>query len=163
MKKFSKEIVILTLLIISMNGLDAQNPKTGPDQIELMKKFLGSWECEYCKDTFLLIENTPFGTGMVSHGHIITTGGDTLDSIIQLYGYDKKADRFIMTELVKSLSVLEISYIRFISETHGEMEVTNTENARYRWTFDFKTPDVVVQQAILDDEVVKEVTLNRVK
>ena len=142
--------------------MNEQSTQASLDQIELMKQFIGSWQCECSKDTFLIIENTPFGSGMVSNCKIATKD-EILDSIIQLYGYDREADRFIMTELIKSSAVLEICYIKFISRTKGEMVVTNTENAKYKWNFEFKTPDTIVQQAILDDNIAKEVTLKRVK
>ena len=133
---------------------------TNLDQVELMKQFIGTWKCEYGEDTFLIIENTPFGTGMVSDSQIVSKG-ESLDSIKQLYGYDRKTDRYVMAELIKSSSVLEICYSWFTSKSSGELLVTNTENARYKWRFEFKTPDLIVQTASLDGKVVKEVSLTR--
>jgi hypothetical protein len=136
--------------------------KTNLDQVELMKQFIGNWKCEYGEDTFLIIENTPFGTGMVSDSQIVSKG-ENLDSIKQLYGYDKKTDRYIMAELIRSSSVLEICYSWFTSKSSGELLVTNTENAMYKWRFEFKTPDLIVQTATLDGKVVKEVSLIRTR
>lgn len=162
MNIFGKKIVITVFLLLSLNGIHAQTEQTNLDQVELMKQFIGTWTCEYHKDTFLIIENTSFGTGMVSRSHIVTKG-ETLDSIIQLYGYDKKADRYIMAELVRSSSVIEICDAFFTSGNAGELVVTNTENAKFKWRFEFKTPDLIVQTAILDNKVVKEVSLTRMK
>ena len=145
-----------------MDKLPAQKTQTKLDQVELLKQFIGTWKCEYRKDTLLIIENIPFGIGMVSNSKIVTNG-ETIETIIQLHGYDKEKDRFNIAELIKSTSALEIINARFISETSGELVVTNTENAKYQWRFEFKTPDLIVQQAILDDEVVKEVILIREK
>jgi hypothetical protein len=136
--------------------------QTNLDQVELMKQFIGNWKCEYHKDTFLFIENIPFGTGMVSDSQIVSKG-ETLDSIKQLYGYDKKTDTFIMAELVKSSSIIEICTTRFTSKNAGELVVINTENAKFKWRFEFRTPDKIVQTASLDGKIVKEVTLARVK
>lgn len=162
MKLITNALLITFFIFINMNNLQAQETLTKLDQVELLKKFIGTWKCEYRKDTSLIIENIPFGTGMISNSKIIANG-DTIETIIQLYGYDKEKDRFNIAELVKSTSVLEIINARFISETTGKMVVTNTENAKYQWRFEFKTPDFIIQQALLNDEVVKEVLLNREK
>jgi hypothetical protein len=162
MKICFKKIVLAVFLLISFNGIHSQTAQTSLDQVELMKQFIGTWKCEYRKDTFLIIENAPFGTGMVSNSQIVTKG-DTLDSIKQLYGYDKEADKYIMAELVRSSSVIEICNAWFTSGNAGELVVTNTENARFNWRFEFKTPNLIIQTAILDGKVVKEVSLTRMK
>lgn len=150
----------ILLLILSANVLHGQSVENKPDQITLMKKFLGSWTCDYRPDTVLSIRNTPFGEGMISTSYIISKK-DTLESIIQLYGYDKKTDGFLMAELIQSSAVLEICKMHFISENEGEMEVTNTANAQFQWRFEFTDPDHCRQQALLGDEVVKEVSMYR--
>jgi hypothetical protein len=132
------------------------------DQVSLMKQFIGNWTCEYGKDTFLIIENVPFGAGMVSNCQIVQKGS-VLDSIRQLYGYDKKTDKFIMAELIESSSVIEICTIWFTSRKGGELVVSNTENAKYKWSFEFKTHDLINQVAKLNGKVVKEVMLTRTK
>lgn len=132
------------------------------DQVSLMKQFIGNWTCEYKNETRLIIENMPFGAGMVSNCQIVQKG-IVLDSIKQLYGYDKKVDQFIMTELIESSSIIEICYTWFTSQNAGEMVVTNTENAKYKWSFEFETPDRIHQRAKLEDKVVKEVIITRKK
>ena len=162
MRLITNTLLITLFIFINMSKSQAQKTQTELDQIELFKQFIGTWTCDYKKDTSLFVENTPFGIGMISNGKIVANG-ETIETIIQLYGYDKEKDRFIVAELIKSTSALEIINAKFISETSGEMVVTNTENAKYKWRFEFKTPDLILQQAILDDEVVKEVILNREK
>jgi hypothetical protein len=132
------------------------------DQVSLMKQFIGNWTCQYGKGTILVIENIPFGAGMVSNCQIIQES-TVLDSIRQLYGYDKKTDKFIMAELIESSAGIEICTIWFTSRNSGEMVVTNTENAKYKWSFKFKTPDLIHQIAKLDGKLVKEVMLTRTK
>jgi hypothetical protein len=120
-----------------------------------MKQFVGTWQCELGKDTFLLSENVPFGSGMISSSMIVTEV-DTLDSIIQLYGYDKKNDRFIVTEQIKSSPVIEICEAWFTLKNFGEIVVTNPENAPFKFKSEFKAPNMIVQTAIRDDIVVKK-------
>lgn len=159
MKTFCKSILITIVLLIGIIRIQAQ---TKLDQVELMKQFIGAWKCELGKDTFLISENTLFGTGMLSNSQIVTKGSN-LDSIIQLYGYDKKADKFIVAEQIKSSPVIEICTAWFTSKNTGEIVVTNPENAPFKFKFEFKTPNLIVQTAILDDKVIKEITGTRIK
>jgi hypothetical protein len=146
-------------MVLFITELSAQSKL---NQVVLMKKFTGSWKCDLGKDTLLIVENTPFGTGMVSSSQT-TVNGKNLDSVKQLYGYDKKSDRFIIAEQIKSSPVIEICNAWFTSETGGEIVITNPENALLRFTFEFRTPDLIVQCAILNNKVVKEITLIRQK
>jgi hypothetical protein len=86
-----------------------------------------------------------------------------LDSLRQLHGYDKKTDQFIMAELIESSSMLEICHIWFTSQNAGEMVVTNNENSKYKWSFEFETSDLIHQRAKLEGKVVKEVLITRKK
>lgn len=162
MKTFCKSIMIAIFFLISINVQQAQTIQTKPDQNELLKQFIGTWKCELGKDTFLISENKPFGNGMISNSQIVTKEV-ILDSIIQLYGYDKKADKFIVAEQIKSSPVIEICTACFSSKSTGEIIVINPENAPFRFKFEFKSPDMIVQTAIKDDKVVKEITGTRIK
>lgn len=139
-----------------------QSAHTKLNQVELMKKFTGSWKSELGKDTLLITDNTPFGTGMISSSQT-TVKGKILDSIKQLYGYDKKIDRFIIAEQIKSSPVIEICNAWFTSETRGEIFITNPENTPLMYKFEFRTPDSIVQRAILNGKVIKEISLIRLK
>lgn len=162
MKAFCKSILIALFIIISINEIQAQTIKTKLDQVELMKQFIGTWKFEFGKDTFLISENTLFGSGMLSNSQIVTKGKN-LDSIIQLYGYDKKADKFIVAEQIKSSPIIEICNAWFTSKNIGEIVVTNPESAPFKFKFEFKTPDIIIQTAIRDDKVVKEIIGTRIK
>jgi L-ascorbate metabolism protein UlaG (beta-lactamase superfamily) len=139
-----------------------QSAHTKLNQVELMKKFTGSWKSELGKDTLLITDNTPFGTGMISSSQT-TVRGKNFDSVKQLYGYDKKIDRFIIAEQIKSSPVIEICNAWFTSETGGEIVITNPENTPLRFTFEFMSPDLIVQRAIINSKVVKEIALIRLK
>jgi predicted alpha/beta superfamily hydrolase len=132
------------------------------NQVELMKQFIGSWKSELGKDTILIADNEPFGTGMLSRSQI-TVKGNVIESVTQLYGYDKAADKYIIAELIKSSPVIEICHTWFTSNNRGEIVVVNPENAPFRFKFEFRTPDMIVQTAIRDNQLLKEVTLRRIK
>jgi len=81
----------------------------------------------------------------------------------QLYGYDKKIDKFIVAELIKSSPFIEICTSWFTSQNSGELVVTNPENAPFTFKFEFKNPDLIVQTALQDDKLVREITIIRIK
>ena len=157
-----KIIITLILICVFATNLFAQKTQPKLNQVELLKQFTGNWKCELGKDTFLVSENKPFGNGMISNSQIITRN-DTLDSILQLYGYDPKADKFILSEQIKSSPRVEICTVFFTSKNRGEIMVTNPENAPFTFKFEFKTPDTLVQTALHGDKVFREVTGTRIK
>ena len=146
---------IFQLIIIA--GIQAQDSQSKLNQIELMKQFIGTWKCELGKDTFLITQTKPFGTGMISKSKMFTKD-NVLDSIIQVFGFDKKADKFILAELIKSSQTIEICSTWFTSNKTGEILIINPEKAPLKFKFEFKSPTSLVQTAIYDDKVVKVVT-----
>ena len=76
-------------------------------------------------------ENTQFADGIISYSHI-TTNGEIVESVAQLYGYDNKTDKFIIAELKESSSVIELCLSWFTSMTTGEIIITNPEDAPFR-------------------------------
>lgn len=152
--------MILGSFIISINVLRSQTMDKKLDQVELMKQFIGTWKCDFDEETVFICNNKPFGNGLVCASQIVKNG-DILDSITQLFGYDNKADKFIIAELKESSSVIEICSAWFSSKNKGEIVVTNPENAPFKFIFEFRTPDMIVQNAIQDGKVVNEITLIR--
>jgi hypothetical protein len=161
METFLKTTLIAIFVSVSISVVNAQPKLDKLDQVELMKQFIGTWKCELGKDTLLISENIPFGSGMLSKSQIVTKNTN-LDSIIQLYGYDKKADKFIVAEQIKSSPVIEICTAWFTSKSTGEIIVTNPENSPFKFKFEFKSPDLIVQTAIQDNKVFKEITGTRI-
>ena len=106
MKTFYKTIVIAGFVLIGTFELKAQTTDNKLNQVDLMKKFVGSWKCELGRDTVFIGENIAFGTGLVCSTQIITNG-KILNSVKQLYGYDKKIDKFIVAELIESSPVID--------------------------------------------------------
>lgn len=162
MKILYKTILIVGFTLIGIFELQAQITDNKLNQVDLMKKFVGRWECELGKDTISISENLAFGTGLVCSGQVIANG-EIINSVKQLYGYDKETDRFIVAELIESSPVIEICSTWFTSETTGELVITNPDNVPFRFKFEFKTPDLIVQTAIQNDKIVKEVVITRVK
>ena len=162
MMTFYKTILIAGFVLIGTFELQAQTTDNKLNQVDLMKKFVGRWKCELGKDTVLIGENIVFGTGLVCSTQIIANG-KILNSVKQLYGYDKKIDKFIVAELIESSPVIEICTSWFTSQNTGELVVANPDNAPFRFKFEFKNADLIVQTAIQNDKVIKEITITRIK
>ena len=136
MKIFCNTILITGFILISINGLMAQRIENKLNQVDLMKQFIGSWKCELGKDTIIIGDNIAFGAGLVCNSKIIVKG-QIINSVKQLYGYDKKNDKFIVAELIESSPVIEICTTWFTSANMGELVVTNPDNAPFRFKFEF--------------------------
>jgi hypothetical protein len=162
MNTIFRSFLLAVFQIIIIAGIQAQDVKSKLNQIELMKQFIGTWECELGRDTFLITETKPFGTGMISKSKMFTKD-NVLDSIIQVFGFDKKADKFIMAELIKSSQAIEICSAWFTSDKAGEILVVNPDNAPLKFKFEFKSPANLVQTATYGDKIVKVVTAVKLK
>ena len=162
MKTFCKTILIAGFILIGTNGIQAQSIEKKLDQVDLMKKFVGHWKCELGKDTVIIGDNIVFGNGLVCNSQVIANG-KIINSVKQLYGYDKKIDKFIVAELIESSPVIEICTSWFTSQNTGELVVINPDNAPYKFKFEFKNADLIVQTAIQNDKVIKEIIITRIK
>jgi hypothetical protein len=162
MNTLCKTLLIIGLFLIVACESQAQPINIKPNQVELMKKFVGRWKCDLGKDTVLIGDNIAFGTGLVCNSQIIVNG-KILDSVKQLYGYDQKTDKFIVAELIESSPVIEICASWFTSQNRGELVVTNPENAPYRFRFEFINADLIVQTVIQNDKVIRKVSITRIK
>jgi hypothetical protein len=162
MRTYCKTLIIISFFFLGLNGIQAQTTQVQLNQVALIKQFIGKWKCELGKDTILITDNTPFGTGMLTSSGIATKDA-IIDSVKQLYGYDKKTDKFIIAELIKSSPSIEICNFWFTSENAGKIIVTNPDNAPFMFNFEFKTTDMIVQTALVGGKVVKEITLTRIK
>ena len=161
MKLFIKSLIIAFFLSINTSGIQAQTTQIKLNQVELMKQFIGTWKAEFDENSIFTCENKPFANGLISNSQI-TTNGEIIESVAQLYGYDNTADKFIFAELKTSSSVIEICSAWFTSKTTGEIVITNPENAPFRFKFEFKTPDMIEQTAIQDKKVVNTIALRKI-
>ena len=161
MKISFKTLLIVLFILINMNRIQSQTTETKLDQVELMKQFIGIWKGEFGDNSVFVSENKQFANGIISYSHI-TTNGEIIESVAQLYGYDNKTDKFIIAELKKSSSVIEICSTWFTSSNTGEIIITNPDNAPFRFKFEFKTKDMIEQTAIQDNKVVNKIILKRI-
>ena len=154
-----KTLLIILFILFNINSMRAQ---TKLDQVQLMKQFIGTWKGEFGDNSVFMSENKVFANGMISNSSI-TTNNKIVESVLQLFGYDKKADKFIIAELKKSTSVIEICSIWFTSMTKGEIIITNPNDAPFRFKFEFTSPDVIEQTAIQNNKEINKIILKRIK
>jgi hypothetical protein len=166
MKTLLYIIMISLILLCPVLRTNAQTSKVELNQIELIRQFAGTWKSEIGKDTTVIGVNTQFGSGLDCISQILTKG-KVLESVKQLYGYDMKNDKFIIAELIKSSPVIELCATWFTSEHSGEMvlyqDISNPEKAVFKWRFEFKSPDIIVQTALKNNVVYKIITIARIK
>jgi hypothetical protein len=162
MKISFKTLVIVLIILIDMNSVQAQSTEIKLDQVELMKQFIGTWKGEFGDTSVFICENKKFANGIISNSQV-STNGNIIESYVQLYGYDNKTDKFIIAELKETSPVIEICSIWFTSINTGEIIITNPDNAPFRFKFEFKTPGIIEQTAIQDNKVMNKIILKRIE
>jgi hypothetical protein len=137
----------------------------GLNQVELMKQMIGSWKGDVAKDTTLFWDVKSYGTGLecyykyVNRGKIVSEGK-------QLWGYDKRVDKNIGTQMTKGEDIV-LWAVWFISKNKYEMlsysDISNPEKASWKMEGEFKSPDMFVETYIVNNKPVKTDTWTQVK
>jgi hypothetical protein len=123
-------------------------PSKEINQVELMKQFSGLWVGTSGKDTTFSWEAKPFGTGMECYYKTVTKG-KTLSEGKQLFGYDKKTDKYIIANMVKGMDQ-ELAALWFVSK--NKFIITNFDQAStpnqasLRVEGEFKSPTVYFEK-----------------
>lgn len=166
MKKFCLTITIAVFLLLCSNEIQAQTTQTQLNQVELTKQFLGTWKCELGKDTTCFADVTPFSTGFEATRKFVTKG-KTFDTWKELNGYDRKTNKYIDAQLKKSSPDIYLIASWFTSKNICEsipfQDITNPEKATVKWTWDFKSADLVIFTTTLNNKVVSTLTYTREK
>jgi hypothetical protein len=165
MKKICLTISIAVFLLVLLNGLQAQTNQTNLNQTELIKQFIGSWKGEIAKDTTEFWDAKPYGTGLECNFKLVTKEKIIMEGK-DFFGYDKKADKFIMAIIIKSMDIglyatWFLSKSKYIIILHGD--ISNPEKASSKWEGEFKSPDMFIENTIVNNKIVKTVTYTRVK
>ena len=170
MKKFYSVTLIAVFILFSVNRIQAQTTQTtqsGFDQLELMKQFLGTWKSESAKDTVSTAEFKSTGNGGMEFNVKIATQGRIFFEMKQLWGYDKKTDKFIVAGLIKDNPNITLESTWFSSKNLCEQIpfefVTNPKLATSKVTLEFKSPDLVIRNQIVNNKLVITETYNRQK
>jgi hypothetical protein len=135
------------------------------NQVELIKQMIGSWKGDVAKDTTLFWDVKSYGTGLecyykyVNRGKIVSEGK-------QLWGYDKRVDKNIGTQMTKGEDIV-LWAVWFISKNKYEMlsysDISNPEKASWKMEGEFKSPDMFVETYIVNNKPVRTDTYTRIK
>jgi hypothetical protein len=104
MKTYWPIITISVSLIIFLNRIQAQNINNKLNQLELMKHFIGSWKADYAKDTVVFWDAKSYGTGLECNYRFFSKG-EVVKEGKQLWGYDKKNDKYVASSLPKGMDL----------------------------------------------------------
>jgi len=165
MKTFYLTLTMIALLLLSTNAAQAQTTQPKLNQVELMKQFTGTWETIAGKDTTGFAEMKPYGTGFECSWKYITKGKITSEGK-QLYGYDKKIDKFIYVNMEKGKDI-QIWAMWFTSNNKfidiPYSYVANTDNAIFKFEGEIKSPDAWSEAAFNNGKQAQTDNYTRVK
>lgn len=157
------------IINVVLSGLEEivkyKEPSKELNQVNLWKKFSGTWKGEIAKDTFIVYDQKPYGTGMENKIRIITDG-KILQEGIGLFGYDSESDKIIEATLLKGADIIT-NLFWFTSENTCEgvpfEYMSNPGNADLRWKIEFKTPDMWVVETTENNNTIRTDTLYRMR
>lgn len=165
MKKLFTFTMMAVCLFLLTTAILAQAPKTKLSQIELMKQQIGTWKCDNNKDTTVLWEGKSYGTGLDCYSKNVVKG-KTVREGRELWGYDKRIDKFICASLDKGKDI-ELQAVWFISKNVYEYirlsDISNPEKALWKIVGEFTSPDVVVETTSVNNKITLVETYKRIK
>jgi hypothetical protein len=165
MKTFCLITMIVVFLLISSNSSQAQTTQPKLNQVELMKQDIGSWKCDFGKDTTAYWIVKSFGTGYEGDIKFVTKG-NVIKEIKYLMGYDKNIDKFISAQLTKGEDI-ELNAACFITKNQGVVmqykDISNPEQASWKVETVHKSSDMHVDTYIVNGKKVGTQTWIRIK
>jgi hypothetical protein len=166
MKALCLNTMVVVFLSLCTNVIQAQTTQTKLNQVELMKQFLGTWKGEMGKDTAFVMEIKSFYNGFESYLKTETKGKIIIEEKT-IMGYDKKNDKLIESGIMNSSPDI-ISWANWFSSSN-KMEavlledISNPEKANLKWTFELKSPDLMVWSNIVNNKTTGTYTFHREK
>ena len=148
MKTFYLTIMVVVLILLCTNEMQAQTTQTQLNQVELMKQFLYTWKCEFGKDTIVISETKAFGNGGLKMYQKWLFKDEIMFEQKFIWGYDKKSDKYICAKIKNDNP--EISLILFwftsgnICERIPYEYISNPDLPASRAIYEFKSKDLMV-------------------
>jgi hypothetical protein len=134
------------------------------NQVELFKKFLGSWKCDWAKDTTAFYEGKPYGTGLDCYFKFITKGKVVMEGR-QLRGYDTNNDKFIISTMLKGTDI-NVDAAWFMSKNKFQFipynYIANPDASFRNIEGEFKSPDMIFKTTYINKKPVRTETWTRV-
>ena len=162
MKKISFTTMAVVFLLLCTNGIQAQ---TKLNQVELMKQFTGTWKGEVGKDTTFIWIGESIGNGIEANVKTMTKG-KIISKGKMIVAYDAKSDKFIETEIIDGSDALIYAWwftSKNVSISIPFQDFSNPENASFKNKFEIKSPDIVTQTVMVNNNPIQTVTFTREK
>jgi hypothetical protein len=167
MKRLYSFSLGLIFILLCMNGIYAQTNQSGPNQMELLKQFTGTWENKTNKDTLYTAEFKRYGNDGLDFTLKSVTQGKLWLEMKQLWGYDKKSDKIIIAGFMKDSPNFMLQAGRFTAMDRFEQVpyefASNPEKAGFIVVFNLKSPDLVTRTEIVNGKSLFTETYSRVK
>jgi hypothetical protein len=165
MKKLCLLSTIAVFILICSSRIHAQTAQAKLNQVELMKQFTGSWKVELNKESTFFWKAKSYGPGFETNLKVVANG-KTIFEGKQLFGYDKKSDKYIVAQMFLGRDI-EIGATWFISETKYKWipncDISNPESATTINEGEFKSPDMFVETKLVNYNPIQTLTYIRVR
>jgi hypothetical protein len=136
------------------------------NQVELMKQWIGIWKADMGKDTTFTIECKSFNKGFEYYLKQESKGKLIVDWKT-LVGYDKKTDRLIESLIFGGDPELQLCSMWFTTSTKCEEylleDLPNPDKARESWTFEFRSPKILIWTSLVNNKPAMVYTFHREK
>ena len=141
MKTSPRIILCLALLLGCSFLLSAQFPGGEPDQVSLLKRFIGTWEGQIGEDTMLVVQITPSGTGLYFTREV-KVHGNVVNRYSGMYGFSQDKKTVIAASVTEDGSMY-FDYGRFISDYEfvAEMYRDDMKHPVAIEEIEFQSPD----------------------
>jgi hypothetical protein len=145
--------------------MQAQGTDTKLNQVEMIKQFIGNWKGEAGKDTTAFWEIKSNGTGLECNFKYVTKDKTIMEGK-QLWEYDTKVDKFILSSMTNGADNVSLG-LWFTSKNICLIvpfsDISNPEKASFKLETVFKSPEMFIQKTIVNNNIVRTGTYNRVK
>ena len=167
MKKIYTITMVVLLVMLFTNSINAQSTQTGLNQVELMKQFIGTWKNDTNKDTVYTAEFKPYGNSGMEFSLKSVTQGKIWLEIKELWGYDKKNNNIVVAGLVKDSPSIMLQATSFSAKDKCEQVplefASDPDKASFKVLFQLKSPDLVQREEIVNNKSLGTETYTRVK
>jgi hypothetical protein len=158
--------VIAGFFALGSFKIQAQTTQVKPDQVELMKQFIGNWEAQWA-DTVLYLECKAFGTGLEAYYIYKNVGKDNI--ILegrQLWGYDSRLDKYVVATLEKGKDIWILACWFTTNNKYLLIPITDVsdpEKAVFKVEGEVKSPDTFSETWILNEQPFLKYDYRRIK
>ncbi len=166
MKAIRLFTIIVAFLLFYINGIQAQTQQAKLNQVELNKQFVGVWKAEMGKDTTLIMDTRNLYNGFEAYLKTESKGKVIMEGK-SLLGYDKKTDKLMDFYLNNINPEITLLAAWFTSANKCEEvlleDISNPEKAYLKWTFEFKSPNLMIWTQMINGKIIGIYTFHREK